>query len=482
MFSETSYNDSRRKHFLMDEEIERNEQHFKNMTETPVRRLVLRLAVPTVISMLISSIYSIADTLFVSQLGTSAMGAVGICFSVMAIIQAIGFSIGMGAGTVASHLLGGKRKDDADTYASTGFFFGLVLSILLGVIGLAFLTPILKLLGATETILPYAKPYASIILLSSPLMCQSFILTNYFRSVGKAKYGLLGLATGMILNIALDPVFILVLDLGTFGAGIATLIGQVVAFSILFGLFLAGRSTLELSFNKISLRPRVYLHIMYTGLPTMARQGLSSSSTVSLNVMAAMFGDPVVAAVSIAARVMFLLYSFMLGLGHGYQPVASFNYGAKKYERVIDATRFTVNFGSLLMVIFSIILLIKAPNVIRIFSSTDSMVVRTGAMAIRLQCLVFSTLGFIIVTDVGLQSTASPGKATILAICRQGVFFIPIVLILPRILGIWGLVLAQPLADLCTVAIAAYYYNGFLKEMKGHLIAEKANIKHDGIV
>ena len=466
----------------MDEETDRNEQHFNVMTETPVRRLVLRLAVPTVISMLISSIYSIADTLFVSQMGTSAMGAVGICFSVMAVVQAIGFSIGMGAGTVSSHLLGGKRKEDADVYASSGFFLGLVISTVLGILGLLFLTPILKVLGATETILPYAKPYAAFIMLSSPLMCQAFILTNYFRSVGKAKYGLIGLAAGMTVNIALDPVFIIYLGWGTFGAGIATLIGQVVAFSILFGLFLSGRSTLGLSFGKISMRPSVYGHILYTGLPTMARQGLSSSSTIALNVMAAMFGDPVVAAVSIAARVMFLLYSCMLGLGHGYQPVVSFNYGARKYDRVIDATRFTVNFGSLIMVIFSIILLLIAPNVIRLFSTEDAEVVRIGSIAIRLQCLVFSTIGFIIVTDVGLQSTASPGKATILAICRQGVFFIPIVLVLPHFMGIWGVVLAQPLADLCTVAIAAYYYNGFLREMKDHMIADRADIRHDGIV
>ena len=257
------------------------EEHYKMMTETPVRRLVVRLAIPTIISMLVSSIYNMADTFFVSQLGTSAAGAVGIVFSVMAIIQAIGFTIGMGAGNIASRKLGAKDDEEANRYASSGFFLGLVLSLLLLIFGTIFIDDLIRLLGATETILPYARDYARYILLGSPVMCLSFIMNNYFRAEGKAVYGMVGITIGGVLNIILDPIFIFALSLGTAGAAIATALSQLISFIILLAMFLSGKSNLKLSVKYVSFRPVYYRNMIFTGLPTLARQGLASIATSS---------------------------------------------------------------------------------------------------------------------------------------------------------------------------------------------------------
>lgn len=444
------------------------------MTESPVRLLVLRLAAPTIISMLVSSIYSMVDTFFVAQLGTSAAGAVGIVFSVMASIQAIGFAIGMGAGTLASRQLGAKNDKEANMYASTGVFIGLVVALVIAVLGFVFVSPLMKLLGATSTILPYAEDYARYIFLSTPFMCLSFLLNNYLRVEGKALYGMIGIISGALLNIALDPVFIFVLGLGTRGAAIATSISQVVSFAVLLTMFLKGRSGLRLSPRYISFKVGVWSLILYTGLPSFARQGLASLSTIALNIMAAMFGDPAVAAVAICYRVMYALFSFMLGLGQGYQPVAAFNYGAERYDRVYGATRFTVRLGSLVMLVCAFVCFVFAPEIVRAFRKDDLAVIAIGTAAIRSQSLVVATLGLTTVTNMGLQSTASSGKATILAMGRQGIFFLPCVLVLPHLIGLGGVIVSQAIADICTFVLAIFLYRGFLEELKGHMYAQKA--------
>ena len=449
-------------------------EHYRKMTETPVRRLVVKLAIPTIISMLVSSIYNMADTFFVAQIGTSAAGAVGIVFSVMAIIQAIGFTIGMGAGNIASRRLGSKEEDEANRYASTGFFFGLALSLLLLVFGSIFIDDFMRLLGATETILPYARDYAVYILLASPVMCLSFIMNNYFRAEGKAFYGMVGITIGGILNIALDPLFIFGFGLGTAGAAIATALSQFISFIILLSFFLKGKSNLKISIKYVSFRPVYYRNIVFTGLPTLARQGLASLASIALNVMAAKYGDAAVAAMSIANRITFFLFSFMLGLGQGFQPVAAFNYGAKRYDRVHDATKFTSAISTFMMIVVAIVCFAFARPLIMMFRRDDLEVISIGVVTLRAQCLALTLTGITTVTNMALQSTGQAGRATLLAMCRQGFFFIPIVLALPHFIGLWGVEIAQSVADVLTFLVSLYFYITYLKELKGKKNAQIA--------
>lgn len=450
------------------------EAHYKKMTETPVRRLVLKLAVPTIVSMLVSSIYNMADTFFVAQLGTSAAGAVGIVFSIMAVIQAIGFTIGMGAGNLSSRRLGAKEDEQANIYASSGFFLGIVLSLLLAVLGSVFIDGFMRLLGATETILPYARAYARYILIASPVMCLSFIMNNYLRAEGKAVYGMVGITTGGILNIALDPIFIFGFNLGTAGAAIATALSQFISFFILLSMFLRGKSNLKLSVRNISRKLGIYREICFIGLPTLARQGLASVATIALNIMSAGYGDAAVAAMSITGRITYFLFSFMLGLGQGYQPVAAFNYGAQRFDRVHDATRFTSNVGTLAMFIVSSVCFIFAKPIIMAFRHDDLEVIAIGVVALRAQCVALCLTGISTTANMALQCTGQAAMATFLALCRQGVFFIPLILGLPRFLGITGIELAQPIADVLTFAVGIVMYIGFLKNLKGRKRAQKA--------
>ncbi len=450
------------------------EAHYKKMTETPVRRLVLKLAVPTIVSMLVSSIYNMADTFFVSQLGTSAAGAVGIVFSIMAVIQAIGFTIGMGAGNLSSRRLGAKEDEQANIYASSGFFLGIVFSLLLAVLGSVFIDGFMRFLGATETILPYARAYARYILLASPVMCLSFIMNNYLRAEGKAVYGMIGITTGGVLNIALDPIFIFGFNLGTAGAAIATALSQFISFCILLSMFLRGKSNLKLSVRNISKKLGTYREICFIGLPTLARQGLASVATIALNIMSAGYGDAAVAAMSITGRITYFLFSFMLGLGQGYQPVAAFNYGARRFDRVHDATRFTSNVGTLAMFVVSSLCFIFAKPIIMAFRHDDLEVIAIGVVALRAQCVALCLTGISTTANMALQCTGQAAMATFLALCRQGVFFIPLILGLPRFLGITGIELAQPIADVLTFAVGIVMYVGFLKNLKGRKRAQKA--------
>lgn len=292
----------------------------ERMLETPVPQLILTLAVPTIISMMITSIYNMADTYFVSQINTSASGAVGIVFSVMAIIQAVGFTIGMGVGSVSSRLLGQNHKQQAAEYASSAIVAAIVCGSLLTALGLTFLDKLVWLLGATPTIYPYALAYATYILLGAPVMCVSFTLNNLLRWQGKANRSVIGLGTGGILNMVLDPVFIFGLDLGIAGAGIATLLSQCVSMCILASFFLLGHSDIKVSPRYISRSPRIYITILESGMPSFFRQGMSSLSTVALNFNAGVYGDAAVAAMAIVTKVFNFLLSAIIGFGQGMQP------------------------------------------------------------------------------------------------------------------------------------------------------------------
>ena len=455
------------------DEIERKE-HYKMMTETPVPRLIWRLAIPTIISMLVSSIYNTADTFFVSQLGTSAAGAVGVVFSVMAIIQAIGFTIGMGAGNILSRQLGAKEDEEATITASTGFAFALVLSLLLSIFGIAFQKDLMRLLGATETILPYAEAYAEYIFLGCPVMCLSFVMNNYLRAEGKAMYGMIGITIGGVLNIFLDPIFIFTLGFGTAGAAMATALSQLISFCILLSFFLRGKSSVRISLMKVSKDIKLYLKIVLIGLPTLMRQGLASIASVALNVAAAAFGDAAVAAMSITGRIMMFAFSAMLGFGQGFQPVSSFNYGAKRFDRVRLATKYTAFVGTILMLCVSALCIILAPAIMKAFRKDDLEVIAIGVYALRAQALLLPLTGIVTATNMGLQSTGNAVPATVLAMARQGIFFIPLILILPGFAGLKGVALSQPISDGLTFIIALFFFASFLRMLKKKKNTEEA--------
>lgn len=456
----------------MASEEERRAQHYRKMTETPVSRLVTRLAVPTIISMLVSSIYNMADTYFVSKLGTSAAGAVGVVFSVMAIIQAVGFTIGMGGGVIMSRQLGAQRQEDAERTASSAFWFSILMGLVLAVVGITFNGPLMRLLGATETILPYASSYAQYIFIGCPFMCASFVMNNLLRSEGKATFAMIGITTGGVLNIALDPVFIFVFGLGTAGAAIATSLSQLVSFLILFAFFASGKSSVRLRLKKVSRSAGVYLSIVKMGLPSLSRQGLASLATVALNVSASAFGDAAVAAMSITNRITFFLFSALLGFGQGYQPVCGFNWGAGKFDRVYGAARFTCAVGIAMTAVISAFCFIFARQIMSAFVSDDALVISLGTLALRAQCAALPLSGLNVTTNMSLQSTGQYGKATFLALCRQGIFFIPLVLILPAVFGVNGVLFSQAISDVFTFVASLFFFASFLKSVKGRIKVE----------
>lgn len=440
-----------------------NEKQFLTMTQTPIPALISRLAVPTVISMLVSSLYNMADTFFVSRIGTSAGAAVGIVFSVMAIIQAAGFTLGMGTGSLLSRLLGKKDINAANRIVSIGFFTAFFFGLCVSIPGLVFIERLMVFLGASPTILPYAKSYASCILVGAPLMSASFVLNNILRAEGKAAFSMIGLTTGGILNIALDPLFIFKFGLGTIGAGAATLISQAISFCILLQFFLRKKSVSRISLFNIPFAATTFFSIakiISTGFPSLCRQGLASVSTMMLNRRAALYGDAVVAGFSIVLRITMLISSIMIGIGQGMTPVAGFNYGAGDFKRVRQSYFFTVAAGGFILTALSFFLFIFAPEIIQAFSAQRE-VVSAGTAVLKWQSIALPLHAVIVTSNMILQATGKIIPATFLSSNRQGTFFIPLVLILPAVFGLPGLEAVQAISDvfsfLAAIPFAAYF-------------------------
>lgn len=436
------------------------------MTKTGIPRLILSLAAPTVVSMLVTSIYNMADTYFVSKLGTSASGAVGVVFSLMAIIQAVGFTVGMGSGSVIARLLGKQDDKGACEYASSAFFSGLAIGVIFAAAAIFKIRDLMLLFGSTQTILPYAESYARYIILGAPVMIGAFIMNNLLRSQGKAKYAMIGIASGGVLNVALDPLFIFVFKLGTAGAAIATLISQCISFLILLGMFLSGKSSVRLSVKSISRSPMLYLTVLKTGLPSLSRQGLSGIATMLLNRSAAVYGDSAVAAMGIVGKIFMIIFAVMIGIGQGFQPVAGFNYGAKLYDRVRKAILFVLVLGMCVMIAMGIPTFIWADWLMARFTKADAEVIKIGRYALRLQCAALPLIPVNTVCNMTFQMTGKSWRATLLACSRQGIFFIPLIIVLPRMFGLWGVQAAQPVADALAAVLAVPLGIAFLKEIK----------------
>lgn len=448
-------------------------KQFDRMVNTPIKKLVVSLGIPTIISMLITSIYNIADTFFVSQLGTSASGAVSVIFPLMAIIQAIGFTLGMGAGSVISSLLGQKKDEEAQIVGSSAFYSALLCGFIITLFSLIFMNPLLKMLGSTDTALPYARDYALYIVLGAPVMTGSFVLNNLLRSEGKSKLAMIGLTTGGLLNIVLDPLFIFKFELGISGAAIATLISQSISFIILLSMFVLKKSIITLSIFKISLKFSVYSEVVKVGFPSMCRQGLASIATILLNNQAKLYGgDPALSAMGITSKIFMVIFSISLGIGQGYQPVCGYNYYSKRYDRVKEAMIFTVIVMFVTMCVLSLFFFAFSTQVMEVFRD-DPDVIKIGSKALKFQCAVMPLLSINTICNMTYQSTKQKFKATILSCCRQGIFFIPLIIILPLLFGIDGVVSSQASADFLTFVFSIFFFISLCRDINNKIELQK---------
>lgn len=440
---------------------------YDKMTQTPVPKLIITLSIPTIINMLVTNIYNLVDTAFVGTLGNSASGAIGIVFGFMAIMQAIGFLFGQGSGSMISRKLGNHKPEDATVIASTGIFFAFTLSLVATILSFIFLDEIVMFLGSTETIAPYAKTYITFILITSPLQVCAFTLNNILRYEGKALLGMIGLLSGAILNIFGDWIFIFGLKMGIAGAGLSTAISQTISFSILLSAFIRGKTQVKLNFKYVSTDFKIPGEIIATGLPSLIRQGLSSVSTILLNYQAAVYGDEAVAAMSIVSRIFFFIFSISIGVGQGFQPVAGFNYGAKKYKRIRTAYKFTFFFSEILMFILGGIVFIFAEPFVAVFRD-DATVIKIATRALQLQSLAVLFLPIGMTTDMLFQSTGNKVQASVLTSLRSGLILIPLLIILPALRGLAGVQEAQALSSVisCLPAIfmALIFFNRMPKE------------------
>ena len=447
------------------------EEKFTKMTTEPVQSLVGKLAVPTILSMLVTSFYNMVDTYFVGKINTSASGAVGVVFSLMAIIQAFGFMFGHGSGNFLARKLGEQKQEEAERIANAGFAFAFSFGIILAAAGLLNLDRLAYLLGSTDTILPYARSYMGPILVGAPWMMASIVLNNEIRYQGNAKTAMFGIMAGAVINIALDPILIFGFNLGIMGAAIATISGQLISFIILlFTTRRAGNIRITLKKNPFAFE---YLwEIVSGGLPSLFRQGLASISAIMLNVVAKRVAGPVnadavIAGMSIVGKISMSLNSTVIGFGQGFQPVCSFNYGAAKYRRVKDAFLFSVKVCAGLMLVVGAICFIFAPYIVALFRKEDAMVIEVGSFALRAQCVTYVFGVWIILTNMLLQASGRAFGATVISSCRSGLCFIPVIMILPVFFGLTGVQISQAVADMIAFCISLfgglYFLNKLMK-------------------
>ena len=454
------------------------------MLHAPVSRIIPKLAIPTIISMLITSIYNMADTYFVSQISTSASGAVGVVFSVMGIIQAIAFTIGMGSGASVSQALGAGKQDEAQTLCNVGFFTAMMTGVVILILGNVFIDPIVGFLGATETIAPHAKAYASYIFYAAPFVMCSFVMNNHLRFQGLATYGMVGITAGGILNMFLDPIFIFEpghmlfgFGLGTAGAAIATAISQATSFFILLLQCNLRRDTISIHPRHFRPTKKMYWKILYVGFPSLGRQGIASVANILLNntvkaCVTLALQDPAISAISIVSRFVMFINSSVIGFGQGFQPVCGFNYGAGQYSRVRKAFWFSVKVTTMILLVLGLVAFIFARPIITAFRAEDAEVIRIGTLALRMHLITIPLWGFIVMGNMFTQSIGYGGRATLLSASRQGIFLIPALLTLPRVLPLaeanvpFAIAAAQPVADALSLVLAIFIVMSIIRQFR----------------
>lgn len=443
------------------------EQKRVQMLETPVNKLIITLAIPTIISMLITSLYNMADTYFVSQLGTSASGAVGVIYSLMTMIQAISYMLGMGSGNQVAMALGKREEKRAKQLVATAFFTAFGVGVFALIVGNCFMEQLVYSLGSTETIAPYAMEYARYILLAAPFMMVSLVMNNLLRAQGNAKYAMIGITFGGILNIILDPILIFGFGMGISGAGLATMISQIISSGILFYQCNYRVGNVKIEWREFRPTVKLYGSILYVGSPSLCRQGLQSVAAIVLNFVAAPYGDAAIAALAIVTKITMFIYSALIGFGQGFQPVCGYNYGAKRNDRVLEGFWFCVKVGTVLLTVLAIFGAIASEPLISAFRADDAEVIRIGVKALRYQLVLFPFLSWFVMINMLTQSIGYGIRASISAMSRQGIFYIPCALLFPSIFGEVGLYFIQPIADVCALILVSFVAYSVVKELKG---------------
>lgn len=430
-----------------------SEAKYRKMMETPIPKLVSSLAIPTTISTMITVIYNTADTYFVSQINESASAAVGVAYSIMAILQAVGYGLAMGSGSLISRYLGKKMDKEACGFAASGFYASMLVGLVAGGICLAVLEPLLRLIGASDTMMPYAVPYARIILMGAPMSCASFVVVHLLRAEGNTKLAMWSSLSGGLLNLVLDPLLIFGCNMGTAGAALATAASQLVNFIIPVIAFSGRKTILSLHPRYISRSWKTYGQIISTGSPTILRQGLGSLSATVLNISAVVYGDATVAAITISGKIYTLVRQLIMGIGQGFQPVAGYNYGAGNKKRAYGAFKFAVLLGTGICTVAAVLIAIFAEPIMWWFCDSGD-VARIGTETLLISCAVMPLLGFSTFVNQLYQCLGFSKIASFLASCRQGLFFIPCILILPRFLDALGVEATQSIADLMTFLVS----------------------------
>ena len=449
----------------MEAENELQRTQFERMTTEPVGKLLFMLSVPTIISMMVTNIYNLVDTAFVGTLGTSESGATGIVFGYMAILQAIAFMCGQGAGSIMSRKLGAKELEQATKYSSTGFFLSFALGLIMAVLSFVFMKPLLYLLGSTQTIAPYAGTYIFYILLSAPFFTSSLTMNNLLRYEGKAKFGTIGLMIGAVINIFGDMIFMFGLHLGIAGAGISTAVSQVISFSILLSMFLRRKTQTRISVKYVARDFKTVWNIIGTGFPSLLRQTLNSVATMLLNRTAGVYGDEAVAAMSIVSRISFFPMAVAIGIGQGFQPISSFNYGANKKKRVRKAFWTAFAGEECVLTLISVPIYIFAGTLVQQLRD-DPLVIALGIRALRLMCVGQLFVPLTMMVEMGFQSIGEKLLASFGSCLRSGLLFIPTLLILTNIRGISGVQEAQPLSFVFTFIVCLFLCRIYLKRVQ----------------
>lgn len=417
--------------------------------------LLVKTSIPTIIGILVMVIYNLTDTFFVGILNNKSMtAAIGIVFSFMSFIQAIGFWFGYGSGNIMSKKIGENEEKEAEIISSIGILFAIVIGILIAILSCFFVLPLSKFIGgsASENLLNFTVEYLKVIIISIPFGLYSITLYNQLRLCGNVKDGMLGLLIGMAVNIVLDPVLMFVFKFGFIGAGYATLIGQITGCIVLTNL--SGKNgNIAVNLKKVRInKDRVY-HILAGGMPNFSRQSITSIALILLNVVAAKYGDGVIAALTISSRIAALAYMIMIGWGQGFQPICAMNYGAKQYDRVKKAFKFAVVGGTLFLIMAAILLYVFSELLIKTMSN-DNEVILVGSEILRMQCITLPLLGYFAISSMLMQNIGQYFGASIISISRQGIFYIPLLYILSNIFGKFGIYLLQPVADVLSFGLA----------------------------
>lgn len=434
------------------------------LTQAPVHRVIGVMAIPTIISMLLTSMYNLVDTFFVGKINTQSTAAVGIVFSVMFFIQVFSFFFGNGSGNYISRQLGAQNTKDAEVMASTGLFYTLVFSLIVMLLGWFFLEPISILLGSTPTILPYTRQYLGISLLGTPFIMGTFCINNQMRFQGFTKYSVYGAISGSIINCLLDPVFIFGFSMGVSGAAVASVIGQICGFVILL-IMSQKEGVIHYTHRRISFEGRFVKEIIAGGTPSISRQGLASVSTIAVNSVAGNYGDAAIAAMSIVTRISMFIFSVIVGLGQGFQPMCGFCYGAKLYDRVKEGFWFSTKIGTFFLLFWSVILIIFSGEVVSLFRD-DPEVIAIGIQALRYQMIIFPACSFMMMANMMMQTCRKTIRANILAASRQGLFFIPLIFVLPYFYGLFGVEICQPVSDIISLIVTIPIVWSAFKEMR----------------